>query len=48
MSWRQGERPSRRQWAKVQPGQFRTVWDVVEWVQGRWGVTYTYNAACIP
>ena len=29
--------------AKVQPGQFRTVWDVVEWVQGRWGETYTYN-----
>ena len=22
--------------AKVQPGQFRTVWDVVEWVWGRW------------
>ena len=23
--------------AKVQQGQFRTVWDVVQWVRGRWG-----------
>ncbi len=29
--------------AKVQPGQFRTVWDVIEWVQGRWGVNYSYK-----
>lgn len=29
--------------AKVQPGQFRTVWDVVEWVQDRWKVGYTYK-----
>ncbi len=29
--------------AKVQQGQFRTVWDAKEWVQGRWGVSYTYK-----
>ena len=29
--------------AKAQQGQFRTVWDVTEWVQGRWGVRYTYK-----
>ena len=29
--------------AKVQQGQFRTVWDAVEWVQGRWGGSYTYK-----
>ena len=29
--------------AKVQLGQFRTVWDVMEWVEGRWGVSYTYQ-----
>ena len=29
--------------AKVQQGQFRTVWDAKEWVQGRWGVNYTYK-----
>ncbi len=29
--------------AKVQLGQFRTVWDVVEWVRGRWGVSYSYK-----
>lgn len=29
--------------AQVQRGQFRTVWDVVEWVRGRWGVSYTYK-----
>ncbi len=29
--------------AKVQQGQFRTVWDAMEWVQGRWGVSYTYK-----
>ncbi len=29
--------------AKVQLGQFRTVWDVIQWVWGRWGVSYTYK-----
>ena len=29
--------------AKVQQGQFRTVWDVMEWVRDRWGVRYTYQ-----
>ena len=29
--------------AKVQLGEFRTVWDVIEWVRGRWGVSYTYQ-----
>ncbi len=29
--------------AKVQQGQFRTVWDAREWVRGRWGVSYTYK-----
>ena len=29
--------------AKVQQGQFRTVWDVIQWVRGRWGVSYTYK-----
>ena len=29
--------------AKVQQGQFPTVWDVVQWVRDRWGVTYTYQ-----
>ncbi len=29
--------------AKVQQGQCRTVWDVIEWVQGRWGERYTYK-----
>ncbi len=29
--------------AKVQQGQFRTVWDVVEWVWGHWQVSYTYK-----
>ncbi len=29
--------------AKVQQGQFRTVWDVVQWVRDRWGVSYTYK-----
>ncbi len=29
--------------AKVQQGQFRTVWDAMEWVRGRWGVRYTYK-----
>ena len=29
--------------AKVQQGRFRTVWDVMEWARGRWGVRYTYK-----
>ena len=29
--------------AKVQQGQFPTVWDVVQWVLDRWWVTYTYQ-----
>ncbi len=29
--------------AKVQLGEFRTVWDVMEWVQDRWGVSYSYH-----
>ena len=29
--------------AKVQQGQFRTVWDAIEWVRGRWRVSYTYK-----
>jgi len=29
--------------AKAQQGQLRTAWDVIEWVQGRWGVRYIYK-----
>lgn len=29
--------------AKVKLGEFRTVWDGVTWVEGRWGVRYTYK-----
>lgn len=29
--------------AKVKLGEFTTVWEVKEWVQARWGVSYTYN-----
>ena len=29
--------------ARVLMGDFRTVWDVIEWVQARWGVTYRYQ-----
>jgi len=29
--------------AKVKLGEFRTVWDVLSWVEGRWGVRYTYK-----
>ena len=29
--------------AKVKQGKFRRVWDVMEWVRGRWGVRYTYK-----
>ena len=29
--------------AKVELGDFKTVWEVVEWVQGRWGIRYSYQ-----
>ena len=29
--------------ARVKLGDFRTVWDVVEWVQARWGIRYSYE-----
>ncbi len=29
--------------AKVELGEFRTVWDVRAWVKDRWGVMYTYK-----
>jgi transposase len=29
--------------AQVELGAFRTVWDAVQWVKDRWGVTYTYK-----
>lgn len=29
--------------ARVALGDFRTVWDVMEWVQSRWGVIYSYE-----
>jgi len=29
--------------AKVKLGEFATVWKVMEWVEGRWGVNYTYK-----
>jgi len=29
--------------ARVSLGDFRTVWDVVAWVEARWGVTYSYE-----
>jgi len=29
--------------ARVALGNFRTVWDVIHWVGGRWGVAYSYN-----
>ncbi len=29
--------------AKVKLGEFRTVWEVREWVKDRWGVRYTYK-----
>ena len=29
--------------AKAELGEFRTVWDAVEWVKKRWGVVYTYK-----
>ncbi len=29
--------------AKVELGEFRTVWDAVQWVRDRWGIRYTYQ-----
>ena len=29
--------------ARVKLGDFRTVWDVIEWVQARWGIAYSYE-----
>jgi len=29
--------------ARVKLGDFRTVWDAVEWVQARWGIRYSYE-----
>ena len=29
--------------ARVRLGDFRTVWDVMDWVRGRWGVAYSYD-----
>lgn len=29
--------------ARVQLGDFRTVWDVVEWVKARWKISYSYD-----
>jgi transposase len=29
--------------ARVALGDFRTVWDVLDWVEARWGVTYSYD-----
>lgn len=29
--------------AKVERGEFRTVWDAVRWVEDRWGVRYSYH-----
>ena len=29
--------------ARVKLGDFRTVWDVVAWVQARWGIEYSYE-----
>jgi len=29
--------------ARVALGDFRTVWDVMEWVKGRWGISYSYE-----
>jgi transposase len=37
------ERQQRALLAKVQLGNFRTVWDAVQWVKDRWGVSYTYK-----
>lgn len=29
--------------ARIKLGDFRTVWDVVEWVEARWGIGYSYE-----
>lgn len=29
--------------AKVELGQFTTVWDAIQWVQNRWGIHYSYQ-----
>ena len=29
--------------ARVKLGDFRTVWDVIAWVEGRWGIRYSYE-----
>lgn len=29
--------------AKVALGEFRTVWDAVQWVEDRWGIRYSYH-----
>lgn len=29
--------------ARVKSGDFRTVWDVIEWVEARWGIRYSYE-----
>jgi len=29
--------------ARVKVGDFRTVWDVIEWVKARWGIRYSYE-----
>jgi len=29
--------------ARVALGDFRTVWDVMEWVKARWGIVYSYE-----
>jgi transposase len=29
--------------ARVALGDFRTVWDVMQWVKARWGVSYSYE-----
>jgi transposase len=28
---------------KVESGEFRTVWDAVHWVEGRWSIRYSYH-----
>lgn len=29
--------------AKVELGAFRTVWEAVQWVEGRWNIRYSYH-----
>ena len=33
--------------AKVKLGQFRTVWDVLEWVRARWGVGSSFGSLAL-